>query len=61
MRFWDLGRQPEDGIWGTRRSRRMYQTMDTPNLLAVLPRPYRWIVVALWIAAVLLVSLYLAR
>jgi hypothetical protein len=58
MQFWDLGRrdEDEDGFWATRRSR-PYQTMDAPYLFDALPRPHRWISIALFIAAVI-VSIY---
>jgi len=59
MKFWDLGRRDaeEDEFWGNGRSRsRPYQTMDPPNLFGALPRPYRWIYVALMIAAVIVLG-----
>jgi hypothetical protein len=59
MQFWDLGRRDEDEMWGERRSR-MYQTMDAPNLFAALPRPYRWILIVLQIAAVI-AAIYFGR
>jgi hypothetical protein len=52
MRFWDLGRQPDDELWGKGR-RRLYQTMDGPDLLGALPRRYRWIAGALFVAGLL--------
>jgi hypothetical protein len=59
MKFWDLGRRDadEEEFWGNGRSRkRPYQTMDPPDFFGALPRPYRWLYIALMIAAVIVLS-----